>query len=165
MPILLFNCGLWTLFKLLNDKLDEWGNPRVLMQIVYPQRITNKNLHAETKSPASATCRLLWFGHWCNVNLNFNFNRSEETVFGLEKRSFLGIVDLITLHNVDIVFLAETFLTPLYQTQSLAYLTSRCTGRTDLVMAEALLRRCEVLYAQTEQRPPPTIPLSTCLSK
>ena len=69
MPILLYNCGLWTLSKLLNDKLDKWQRRklRVLLQIVYPQRITNNNLYTETKqSPVSATCRrrrLLWFGH------------------------------------------------------------------------------------------------------
>ena len=69
MPLLLYNCGLWTLSKLLNDKLDKWQRRklRVLLQIVYPQRITNNNLYTETKqSPVSATCRrrrLLWFGH------------------------------------------------------------------------------------------------------
>ena len=60
MPILLYNCGLWTLSTLLNDKLDKWQRRklRVLLQIVYAQRITNNNLYTETKqSPVSATCR------------------------------------------------------------------------------------------------------------
>ena len=69
MTILLYKCGLWTLSKLLNDKRDKWQRRklRVLLQIVYPQRITNNNLCPETKqSPVSGTCRrsrLLWFGY------------------------------------------------------------------------------------------------------
>ena len=69
LPVLLYNCGLWTLSKTLTSKLDTWHRRklRIVLGIFYPHRISNKQLYQQTKQrPLSEICRqrrLLWFGH------------------------------------------------------------------------------------------------------
>jgi len=69
LPILLYNCGLWTLTKALSDKLDAWHRKklRFLLGILHPHHIRNSAVYAQTNQvPISLTCRrrrLLWFGH------------------------------------------------------------------------------------------------------
>jgi len=69
LPILLYNCALWTLTKALSDDLDIWHRKklRYLLNISHPHHISNDALYNETKeSPISSICRkrrLLWFAH------------------------------------------------------------------------------------------------------
>ena len=68
-PILFYNCGLWTLTKALSDKLDIWHrkNLKFLHNIRHPHYISNFALYKFNGSRSlSAVCkerRLLWFGH------------------------------------------------------------------------------------------------------
>ena len=69
LPVLLYNCGLWTLSKTLTSKLDTWHQRklRIVLGIFNPHRISNKRLYQQTKQrPLSEICRqrrLLRFGH------------------------------------------------------------------------------------------------------
>ena len=69
MPILLYNCGLWTLTKQLSESLDIWHRRklRYIINVTYPHRISNTDLYSITnEQPVSITCRkrrLLWLGH------------------------------------------------------------------------------------------------------
>ena len=68
-PILLYNCGLWTLTKALSDKLDIWHRKKLkfLHNIRHPHHISNFALYKLNGSRSlSSICkerRLLWFGH------------------------------------------------------------------------------------------------------
>ena len=68
-PILLYNCSLWTLTKALSDKLDIWHRKKLkfLHNIRHPHHISNFALYKLNSSRSlSSICkerRLLWFGH------------------------------------------------------------------------------------------------------
>ena len=69
LPVLLYNCALWTLSQTLTDVVNVWHRKklRTIIGITYPQRISNTALYARTEqTPLSQVCRqrrLLWFGH------------------------------------------------------------------------------------------------------
>ena len=68
-PILLYNCGLWTLTKALSDKLDIWHRKKLkfLHNIRHPHHISNFALYKLNGSRSLSSIykerRLLWFGH------------------------------------------------------------------------------------------------------
>ena len=69
-PILLYNCGLWTLTKALSDKLDIWHRKKLnfLHNLRHPHHIiSNFALYTLNGSRSlSSICKertLLWFGH------------------------------------------------------------------------------------------------------
>jgi len=69
LPILLYNCGLWTLTKALSNKLNQWHRKklRFILGIAHPHHISSHSLYKKTsEEPISRICgkrRLLWFGH------------------------------------------------------------------------------------------------------
>ena len=69
LPVLLYNCGPWTLTAALGNRLDTWHRCKLrsILGVVYPQNISNKNLYKlSNQLPITRTCRerrLLWFGH------------------------------------------------------------------------------------------------------
>ena len=68
-PVLLYNCGLWTLTKRQNEQLDVWQRRklRYIFGVHYPHCKSNQILYEKSKQqPISRVCkrrRLLWFGH------------------------------------------------------------------------------------------------------
>ena len=68
LPILLYNCGLWTLTQQLSNRLDAWNlrKLRYLLGVVYPHYMSNATVYSSTRTdPVSTTCRrrrLLWLG-------------------------------------------------------------------------------------------------------
>ena len=71
LPVLLYNCGLWTLSKTLTSKLDTWHRRklRIVLGIFYPHRISNKQLYQQTKQrPPSEICRQRRLLHVFNSN-------------------------------------------------------------------------------------------------
>lgn len=69
LPVLLYNCALWTLTAALEKKLDIWHRKKLrqILKIAYPEWISNKALYSRTDQlPLGIVCRrrrLLWFGH------------------------------------------------------------------------------------------------------
>lgn len=69
LPVLLYNCGLWTLTKLSGEKLDAWHRQKLrhIINVHHPHHITNAELYRQTDQvPITSTCRkrrLLWLGH------------------------------------------------------------------------------------------------------
>ena len=71
MPVLMYNAGLWSLTKGLEDKLDIWQRRKLrFIGEYYPygdQKISNEDLYKEFKMrPVSYKCRrdrLRWLGH------------------------------------------------------------------------------------------------------
>lgn len=69
LPVLLYNCGLWTLTKQLEERIDVWHRRklRYLLNVVHPHHISNNNLYLQSQQiPISSVCRqrrLLWLGH------------------------------------------------------------------------------------------------------
>ena len=69
LPVLLYNCGLWTPTKQLASRLDVWHRRklRYLLNITHPHHISNDNLYQRTNQVLIlSTCRrrrLLWLGH------------------------------------------------------------------------------------------------------
>eukprot|EP00117_Sycon_ciliatum_P006854 scpid36527/ scgid3957/ Retrovirus-related Pol polyprotein LINE-1; Long interspersed element-1; Reverse transcriptase; Endonuclease len=65
-PVLLYNCGLWTLTKRQNEQLDVWQRRklRYIFGVHYPHCISNQILYEKSKQqPISRVCkrrRLLW---------------------------------------------------------------------------------------------------------
>ena len=68
LPVLLYNCGLWTPTKQLANRLDVWHRRKLRHLIItHLHHISNDNLYQRTNQvPISSTCRrrrLLWLGH------------------------------------------------------------------------------------------------------
>ena len=67
--MLLYNCGLWTLTKRLNEQLDVWQRRKLhyIFGVHYPHCVSNQILYEKSKQqPISRVCRrrgLLWSGH------------------------------------------------------------------------------------------------------